>query len=681
VPDYKKGLEIDSNSVPKLRLLAVDSMVEHTADASVENITNRVTESLDTFNRSPHATRLKAKVTIRDFFRVTKGMNGDHASKEKSAAKGISEKKKKAALEELGEDTLISWTPFELMTYLSAWNHKKIADAGGLDEWNKLTILEQAERDAKLMAEIIDTLGRDAYDKLCAEDRREIDLFIWAGCCMHKNSNSFEGGNKEMTLEWAKLGLDGPMLLANKFNAATLRRVLSPGGTGGAEWTEEERQAFEQSTRGGVKTTALAGTVLNNKLDKKGEGTKHSNYFKEQVDENYTHFPDTSNNRFGSHGDGASDLIQYLPHYVEYFETIRLAKHSGAFNHLEGNVYKALQDEATITELCAMVLYQQAVSKPYMRAVRRPGEKAENILDLGPLHRLVMEFVAKVIETPEILITPDATAVEGSMDGKDWDNPQAMEAVFRLIPELPHIKEITVAFFRGSLPTWTRFSAEFAPGGLIDEASAEEKHWAWMPSTNDANEGALGAYRVIIRNKPSMTLHQYNALAMFRHNDTQDYMDAVFVAADHKFIMREARRIDASGLEKKRRQNLVDYRLEVAHIRKDKEDAKKQKAIDDALRLSKVVLISTVEAIMQLTVLKMGDQIDDFRFRGLPDVPAKSRFPKKADRQIALTQIFQHYQQYVAEKGPLPTPVVDLRGTEALIVDDWEADEEAEMEE
>lgn len=77
-------------------------------------------ESLDAFNQSPHAARLKAKVTIRDFFRVAKGMNGDHASKEKSAARGISEKKKKAALEEFGEDTLISWTPFELMTYLSA---------------------------------------------------------------------------------------------------------------------------------------------------------------------------------------------------------------------------------------------------------------------------------------------------------------------------------------------------------------------------------------------------------------------------------------------------------------------------------------------------------------------------------------------------------------------------------
>ena len=88
------------------------------------------------------------------------------------------------------------------------------------------------------------------------------------------------------------------------------------------------------------------------------------------------------------------------------------------------------------------------------------------------------------------------------------------------------MKAITVAFLRGALVTWEWFTAEFAPGGLIDEASADEKHLAWMPATNDVNEGALGAYRVVIRGKPSLTLHQYNAMAMFQHNDTQAFMDA-----------------------------------------------------------------------------------------------------------------------------------------------------------
>ena len=38
-----------------------------------------------------------------------------------------------------------------------------------------------------------------------------------------------------------------------------------------------------------------------------------------------------------------------------------------------------------------------------------------------------------------------------------------------------------------------RFTSEYAPGGLIDEATEEEKNHAWMPLTNDVNEGALGS--------------------------------------------------------------------------------------------------------------------------------------------------------------------------------------------
>ncbi|KAE9404035.1 hypothetical protein BT96DRAFT_989762 [Gymnopus androsaceus JB14] len=61
-------------------------------------------------------------------------------------------------------------------------------------------------------------------------------------------------------------------------------------------------------------------------------------------------------------------------------------------------------------------------------------------------------------------------------------------------PAITSSRDITVAFFRGSLSTWTRFSSEFAPAGLIDLATAEEKYLAWMPATNDVNEGLLGCY-------------------------------------------------------------------------------------------------------------------------------------------------------------------------------------------
>jgi hypothetical protein len=65
-------------------------------------------------------------------------------------------------------------------------------------------------------------------------------------------------------------------------------------------------------------------------------------------------------------------------------------------------------------------------------------------------------------------------------------------------PELPHLANVLVAFLKGALTTWKRFTTEFVPGGLIDEASAEQKDLAWMPATNDVNEGILGSYRVFM---------------------------------------------------------------------------------------------------------------------------------------------------------------------------------------
>jgi len=196
-----------------------------------------------------------------------------------------------------------------------------------------------------------------------------------------------------------------------------LWKLLDPGAPKPRNGTlsEDEQRAFEQTTRGGVKVAALAGALLNNKDDKKGQGDRHIKYFKEKVDPWYTHFPDTNNTRFGSHGDAAADLIQYLDDHKAYLELIRLSKQAGTHTQIEHNILQALNNPATITELCAMVLYTQAVSKPYMVHVRGPG--MDNVLDLGPFHKLVHEFVSKIIEEPGLLVLEDVSHVKGTLDG------------------------------------------------------------------------------------------------------------------------------------------------------------------------------------------------------------------------------------------------------------------------
>ncbi|KAF8815647.1 hypothetical protein BYT27DRAFT_7079470, partial [Phlegmacium glaucopus] len=51
--------------------------------------------------------------------------------------------------------------------------------------------------------------------------------------------------------------------------------------------------------------------------------------------------------------------------------------------------------------------------------------------------------------------------------------------------------------------------------GLIDEAAVKQKNLAWMPVTNDVNEGALGSFHVLMCKQPQLTLLEHNALPMF----------------------------------------------------------------------------------------------------------------------------------------------------------------------
>ncbi|KAJ7315392.1 hypothetical protein DFH08DRAFT_715778, partial [Mycena albidolilacea] len=266
VADYTSGsLTVDPKSTPKVRFLGVDKTIDHTSAAAVKGWEARVEEFSDIFNCSPLANYLKRSYSIRDFARILFGMNGDHASVEKGTAKGMEELKHDATIQDLGEDALLRKEFMELVHYLAAWNTKKIEDAGGEEAWEALSPAEQARRDTKLMQEVVTTLGKEAYNMLSPEEQRPLDLFIWAGCCMHKDLNSFRGGNTEMMLEWQKLGVDRPVLLCNKQNTPILQHHLDHTISKNAVLTEDKFKALEASTRGGIKVCALAGAIFNNK--------------------------------------------------------------------------------------------------------------------------------------------------------------------------------------------------------------------------------------------------------------------------------------------------------------------------------------------------------------------------------------------------------------------------------
>ena len=388
----------------------------------------------------------------------------------------------------------------------------------------------------------------------------------------------------------------------------------------------------ELFTRGAIKAAEIAGAIFNHKDDKKGHHDIFRYWWWEHVGIPFT-FPDTSNNRFQSYCDAAAALILYADEFKAFLESLRVNKQNSTLNHMESNLWKALHCTSTTTELAVLAIYAEAISYPYMKAIRTSSDKDQNMLDLGPFHSSVYNHMQKIIENPDILIGKDIDPSESykmaTLDGNEWQNIEVVKKILDLIPTLPHFHNLLISFFRGAAETWERFTSEFAPGGLIDEATAEEKELAWMPATNDENEGALGSFRHLMRHQPQLTLLSHNALAMFFRNNTQTFMAAKFTEEeDYHYLHKLAQ--DSNGEEEKRRKELVEFRDKQQAEKIARKEVREKNAKATAERMAKMNLILDKEKAQKLKGVDLKDQLKLFKNAGAPNLQ-KGALPTKAD--------------------------------------------------
>ena len=97
---------------------------------------------------------------------------------------------------------------------------------------------------------------------------------------------------------------------------------------------------------------------------------------------------------------------------------------------------------------------------------------------------------------------------------------------------------------------------------MIDEATDLQKELAWMPATNDVNEGILGSYCQFARFHPRAILHMFNAQATYQRNNTEAFIIKYFDEDDYKFLMKMCCELDASGVEEKRKEKTIKYIVE-----------------------------------------------------------------------------------------------------------------------
>ncbi|KAF8129999.1 hypothetical protein K438DRAFT_1740365 [Mycena galopus ATCC 62051] len=386
---------------------------------------------------------------------------------------------------------------------------------------------------------------------------------VIAGCCGHKDHNVSKYGVQGMEAVWDELGLPPPVLLANKDNAATI-------ALGTDVDSAAVERALKTSQRGAYKLVSLCGDLFRHKDDKRGHQDLHRHFFtKVKYDATGEHstvkFPDTSNNRYGTHLTGAAELISYHSAYVRFFEIIRDTKTTPGLNHMEQNALMALQNDETVCELLVMTVYKNAISDPYFKMVRRTGV---NHIDLGPLHsKTIPDHVAKLIADTDLLLSPLSSADEATLDSLPFEDQFAMDAVHYWLTthpdRIPVVEHLLIGFLKGTLIGWSRFTSEFEPGGSIDSLTPAEKLLVCIPPTNDANESILGGLRVYSRARGG-TVHHFSAQAAYHRNNTEAFTAAKLATeADALYIMRLARVEDASGAMRKFRTDLLAFKIEL----------------------------------------------------------------------------------------------------------------------
>jgi len=345
-------------------------------------------------------------------------MNTDHAEDQKKLFHLFLAWKESCEHEMHGAEALLAASLSNVLPFLWRETENNMSAAGGYDAWMELTADEYEKHELKAYKWVCITLSVDKLGKLRPEECQYAALFIWGGCCMHKEMNSVKGGNAQMMVFWAKNNLPGPKMLFNKDNRAVARL--------GGDATQE--RASEVSTAGGVKLTSLAGAVFANKDLKKGQQDTLQVALQDGIGY-MVQFPSMSGTHYGSHAEAVAELLVRLDFYKQFLDVVRDLKEKRNLTNIEQNIYDGLHDIPTLTELAVLVLYAQAITHPYMCAVQGPTTSKMNLLDLSSLHDKVMTHCRNIISNLDLLLSTLASYLKGSLDRLIWHHSDAFYAV------------------------------------------------------------------------------------------------------------------------------------------------------------------------------------------------------------------------------------------------------------
>ena len=496
----------DTARHPKDSFIGIHPELNHTTATQLEGWKTLITDFCVEHNGHPDA---KCFVDPASVWQQVRSYLGDHAADQKKLSRMLEAHRQDCDREVRGEDALLSDDPqdeVERNRLLDEKSKEMLEKAGGKEFWVLLSPAERLEQEREVIREVQIALGEQAYQRLSPEEKEDVDFWVYTGCAMHKDLNAAKGGAERMARSWEEKGRVPPIAMLSKTQVMAAKSGSAPKkGKGG-----------RQPERGGVKLTGLLGALVKHQNPNKGHQARFCVYCRKILGFEIL-FPDTSNNRYQSHGYAATEIVHRRQLYIDFLLKVQDQKATmGGLNNMEENVINGLTDDATFTELQVLTLYSQTISLPLAQIARAPYHQSSNGLDLGPTFDRLLSHLETIVKDPGILIGLEVSWMTATFDRKPWHNPDAIATILRDRNQYPHLESALVAFFEGALETWRIFTCDVLHNPQLSAATPEQRYMAFRRPANDLNEGSLGLMRRTFREFPRITFGQLNAQLMCR---------------------------------------------------------------------------------------------------------------------------------------------------------------------
>ena len=329
----------DITSRPKDSFMGVYPELNHTAATQFEGWKDIISHLCTEHNRNPEA---KCKVNPAYIWEMARGYLGDHAADQKKLSGNLETYRQECDREVRGEAVLLSNDPEDEAESDQLLDEKVMEimeEAGGWESWISLPPEERLRLEKKAVREVQIELGERAYQLLSPEEKEDADFYVYTGCGMHKDLNAMKGGAERMAGSWEEEKRTPPIAMMSKSQALAAESGAPP----------QKGKRGRRPERGGVKLTDLLGALLKNKNPKKGHQDRFRGFCRKVLGTEIL-FPDTSNNRYQSHGYAATEIVHHRQLYIDFLSNVEGQKAtSGGLNNMELNALDGLLDDATFT--------------------------------------------------------------------------------------------------------------------------------------------------------------------------------------------------------------------------------------------------------------------------------------------------------------------------------------------